>query len=330
MKSARMFIILLIIVVGSTGVAYTSSSVLASHGPPMLATTGSTTNTWWVGASSTDSSALPNTGVRGDIQVVSTAVSGTLAFWVSDALSNNMWGQVGYYLFHGSAPVAFYQVWNLNTYSVISTGTTAVDLGNHTFAMFLQGGTTWAYSLDGTVFGTYNMGSSVASSSYPVYAISEEGYVSLTVQFPHDDLRHRAASASLGLLELRSNLRFIRNGMGRTGQLAEPQPAERRDVSGLGRAVNSSGDNPVERRPGIFYKSGFDFFHHDGIHFFQYFPDTEYHFHQPSHHPRDRDPHNPDEYVFECAAHTHHFDHISVDWFHSQRYGDREDQLFGQ
>ncbi|MDG6902475.1 MAG: hypothetical protein JRM80_11040, partial [Nitrososphaerota archaeon] len=129
---------------------------------------------WWVGASSTDSSALPNTGVRGTIQVISQFIPNVLDFWVSDDLSNNEWGQVGYYLDASSTPIAFYQIWNLNTNTVLTSGTTSVTTGSHLFSMYLQAGTTWAFSLDGTVFGAYDMGASVSSSSYPVYALSEE------------------------------------------------------------------------------------------------------------------------------------------------------------
>jgi len=134
----------------------------------------SSTSTWWVGASSTDGSAMPNTGVRGVIQVISLDVSGCLSFWVSDGTSNGNWGQVGYYICNGSTPQAFYQVWNLNTQTILAGGTTAVSPGYHTFSMYLQSGTTWAYSLDGNVFGSYDMGTSSSSSTYPVYALSEE------------------------------------------------------------------------------------------------------------------------------------------------------------
>jgi uncharacterized lipoprotein YajG len=40
--------------------------------------------------------------------------------------------------------------------------------------MSLQTDTTWAFTLDGSVFGTYDMAANVSSSSYPVYALSEE------------------------------------------------------------------------------------------------------------------------------------------------------------
>lgn len=133
-----------------------------------------TSSVWWVGASSTDASALPNTGVMSVIQVISTQVTGCLSFWVSDDLSNGNWGQVGYFICDGSVPTAFYQVWNLNTNEIIAGGSASVSPGAHSFAMYLQSGTTWAYALDGSVMGTYDMGASTSSSSYPVYALSEE------------------------------------------------------------------------------------------------------------------------------------------------------------
>ncbi len=150
---------------------------------PHLQASPSATSVWWVGASSADSSALPNTGVRATIQVISFQTSNVLNFWVSDALSNNMWGQVGYVINGGSAPWAFWQVWNLNTNQVVGTGSTAISTGYHTFSMYLQGGTTWAFAVDGSAIGSYNMGASSSSTTYPVYALSEE-QASAVFSFP--------------------------------------------------------------------------------------------------------------------------------------------------
>lgn len=168
--------------------------ILPSHGPPLRAATTSTNgNYWWVGASSTDPSALPNTGVRSNINVVSQSVPGQLSFWISDDLNNNMWGQVGYYISQGSTtPYAFYQIWDLNTNTVVATGGTTVSPGSHTFSMYLQSGTMWAFALDGNVFGTYDMGSNISSSSYPVYALSEEGY-SISSPFPFSTVEFYSA-----------------------------------------------------------------------------------------------------------------------------------------
>ena len=132
------------------------------------------THVWWVGAYSAGPSALPNTGVRGTMTVISCSTPSVLDFWVSDDLSNDVWGQVGYFIENGAAPVAFYQVWNLTANRILDEGVAQVTTGPHLFAMYLYRGTTWAFSLDGGVFGTYDMGASVSSSSYPVYALSEE------------------------------------------------------------------------------------------------------------------------------------------------------------
>ena len=172
----------------------THAPIDPSHGPPLRAATTSTSgNYWWVGASSTDSSALPNTGVRANIDVASQSVPGSLSFWISNDLSNNMWGQVGYYLSQGSTtPQAFYQIWNLNTNTIVATGGAAVTTGSHTFSMYLQSGTVWAFALDGNVMGTYDMGSDISSSSYPVYALSEESYTNVT-PFSFSDVKFSSA-----------------------------------------------------------------------------------------------------------------------------------------
>ena len=175
--------ILVVLLVGTAFVfALFAPTTGATPNPPipLLSSPGSV---WWVGAASTDSSALPNTGVKGTIEVISTSVTGCLAFWVADDLSNNEWGQVGYYICDSSTPTGFYQIWNLNTNTELFTGTTSVTTGTHTFSMYLQSGTTWAYALDGNVFGTYDMCASVSSSTYPVYALSEEE-ASSTFNFP--------------------------------------------------------------------------------------------------------------------------------------------------
>jgi MG2 domain len=144
-------------------------------------TASSGSSYYYVGADSQPSSALSNSGVGATIQVVSVpTTSGCLSFWVADDSSANIWGQVGYYLCSGSVPLAFYQVWNLNTYTVLVTATTPVTTGAHRFSMYWQSGSVWAFALDGSTFGTQNLGSSAASSTYPVEALSEEGPVSTT------------------------------------------------------------------------------------------------------------------------------------------------------
>jgi len=147
---------------------------LGNTGPPTSIAGGTPGSVWLVGAMSTDASALPNTGVRSTFQVINMPTTGSLAFWVSDGLSNNVWGQVGYFISEGGAPVAFYQIWNLTTDTVLASATTTIETGNHTFSMDVQNGTTWAYAIDGNVFGTYDMGASLSSLTYPVYTVSEE------------------------------------------------------------------------------------------------------------------------------------------------------------
>jgi hypothetical protein len=117
-------------------------------------------------------------GVETTIQVVSQYFSGCLSFWIGESkLSNGNWAQIGYYLCGSSTPIAFYQIWNIPQNSVLTTGTTSVTTGNHVFSMYVTSGTTWAFALDGVVFGTYDMGSVQTTSTYPVQAFSEEGSV---------------------------------------------------------------------------------------------------------------------------------------------------------
>ena len=154
----------------------------AAKGPPESIVGGTAGSVWLVGAMSTDASALGNTGVRSTLQVINARPAGSLAFWISDGLPNNVWGQVGY-ISTGGAPVAFYQVWNLTSNTILARGTTSIGTGNHTFSMYLQNGTTWAYAIDGSVFGTYDLGADSSSLTYPVYTLSEE-QANATFSFP--------------------------------------------------------------------------------------------------------------------------------------------------
>ncbi|MDG6999483.1 MAG: hypothetical protein JRN15_10250 [Nitrososphaerota archaeon] len=140
-------------------------------------------NYWYVGASSGNDAYLQNNGIRGDILVIKQDTSSFLAFWVSETMSNGLWGQVGYYTFHNSQPVAFYQVWNLTTRSEAASGTLSVSQGVHLFSMSLDKGTTFEFSLDGNAIGYYDMKTSVSSSTVPIYALSEEGYSSAPFYF---------------------------------------------------------------------------------------------------------------------------------------------------
>lgn len=105
--------------------------------------------------------------------MLSFSVTDCFSAWVGDEASGGIWGQVGYYICDGSTPYAFYQIWNLASNSVLSGGGASITDGLHTFTMSLQSGTTWAFTVDGTSMGTYNMGASSSSSSYPVEALVE-------------------------------------------------------------------------------------------------------------------------------------------------------------
>src|ERR1700722_652091 len=155
------------------------------------ATTAATNSVWWVGGSSSDSSTLPNTGARFTVPVITfTTANGSLSFWVAEGFTNGYWGQVGYYICDGSTPISFYQIWNLGPNTILAggaatapNGAAIVPTGTPTYSMYLQSGTTWAYAVGGTVMGTYNMGESTTSSTYPVQAYSEEQSTSVYV-FP--------------------------------------------------------------------------------------------------------------------------------------------------
>jgi hypothetical protein len=156
----------------SNGSASTSSSTTSTGG-------GNATNYWYVGASSSDSSAELNQGIRSLIQVRNQSISdGVLSFWVSEAFSDNLWAQIGYYIQNNSGTIAFYQIWNLTSRTEVVTGTHSVDSGVHLFSIQLGATKTgiWNFSLDGVPFGSFNMRANVSSSNYPMYAMSEEGY----------------------------------------------------------------------------------------------------------------------------------------------------------
>jgi hypothetical protein len=133
---------------------------------------------WYVGAASTSPFAESNQGVRSSIEVENQSVSdGDLSFWVSEAFSNNLWAQVGYYVHSGnSSPFAFYQVWNLTDRTILAASNEPLSDGVHTFAIGLTVGNEWNFSVDDSSFGSFDMKTDISSSSYPMYAMSEEGY----------------------------------------------------------------------------------------------------------------------------------------------------------
>ena len=155
-------------------------------GQPLFPSTGSESQTYYVGAeehgancsSDSDCSFPTNSGAQATIQVVNQQVTGCLSYWIGDDSSADIWGQVGYYICNGSTPLAFYQIWDLVTYSILTTGESEISPGYHKFSMYVDSGTSWIFAVDGNVIGTYDMGANSSMPGYPVQALSEEGYVS--------------------------------------------------------------------------------------------------------------------------------------------------------
>jgi hypothetical protein len=144
----------------------------------MTTATATASRFWYVGAESILSNTQPNNGIRSTIQVKSqTQSSGALSFWVSEAFSNNLWAQVGYFVLNGSAPAAFFQVWNLTSGAELSTGALNASEGFHVFSMnSVPGGNVWQFKIDSNEIGSFVMGTNESNPSYPAYAMSEEGY----------------------------------------------------------------------------------------------------------------------------------------------------------
>jgi hypothetical protein len=180
---ATLLVLLLLVASIAFVLIFSSQGPRPAQGPPQFAAQGGGGEVWMVGVQSTDRSALPNTGVRSVMQVITTQSSGSLAFWVSDDLSNNYWGQVGYFVSRGGVPVSFYQVWNLNSSSVVFEGSALTSAGFHTFSLYLKTGNTWDFAVDSLVIGSYDMRAGSSSTSYPVYAVSEE-QSNVTFAFP--------------------------------------------------------------------------------------------------------------------------------------------------
>ncbi len=159
-----------------------TSEVVSSSSP-------STSEFWYAGASTTNPLSESNNGIRAWIQVKNQSVSeGVLSFWISEAFGNNssLWAQVGYYVQNNSElPTAFYQVWNLSLRQELTSETETISSGIHLFSIALLSDTTssWDFAVDGKSIGVYNMLSNSSSSSYPIYAMSEEGYVTNTFSF---------------------------------------------------------------------------------------------------------------------------------------------------
>jgi hypothetical protein len=163
---------------------------LLDHGDPLHDPPDGNTpfgNFWWIGASSTQTSAIPNSGVQMETMVVTTpaaAAGGCFSVWTSDVLDNDMWGQIGFSACDDEGEpfydlTSFFQVWNLAVGSdgelLIDQESDDITVGLHTFSMYVQSGTTWAYAVDGNVMGIADMGSATASAPSGVQTLSEEG-----------------------------------------------------------------------------------------------------------------------------------------------------------
>jgi MYXO-CTERM domain-containing protein len=137
---------------------------------------------WWIGSTSSESSGLPNDGVRTTMSAVDFQPDGgCFDCWTSEYLDNGFWGQVGFSAcnFQGDSEenfTVFYQTWNADAGLLLVDGeSTFITEGLHTFTMNLDAGTKWDYSVDGTIFGSYDMGSAAAAGPYAISTVCEEG-----------------------------------------------------------------------------------------------------------------------------------------------------------
>src|SRR5487761_39690 len=138
---------------------------------------------WYGGGCSNNTQVLQNSGARTFIDVEPQYVRAFLAFWVSESFSNNLWAQVGYYIYGSSVPIGFYQIWNMTPREEVSAGTTALRPGLHSFSFVLGSGGKLAFNVDDLTFGSYNIGKVSSSTSYPLCSLSEEGYSAAPFSF---------------------------------------------------------------------------------------------------------------------------------------------------
>ena len=113
------------------------------------------------GAVGSDTTGLPNTGVRATISVIP---NGTTWYWISEVLDNGMWGQIGYQMDVQGNPKVFWQVWDAGN-NWIATGPVKrmrLSNGPHTFSMSLKRGTTWEFKADSKDAGSFDMQSAVS------------------------------------------------------------------------------------------------------------------------------------------------------------------------
>ena len=138
---------------------------------------------WYGGACSNNTQALQNSGARTFIDVRAQYVKAFLAFWVSESFSNNLWAQVGYYIYGNSVPIGFYQIWNMTHQKEVSTGTTPLTQGMHSFSFVLGSDGKLSFNVDGNSFAYYHIGQVSSSTTYPLCSLSEEGYSAAPFSF---------------------------------------------------------------------------------------------------------------------------------------------------
>jgi hypothetical protein len=199
---------------------------------------------YYAGAMSKVTSAYPNQGVQGVINVVdmSSLPSTLIAAWVAETGEDSsviggdtIWAQVGYYTGEGNTPQAFYQIWNLTADTVLTSGFVSVSTGYHTFSMQLMSGTTWGFYLDGVSFGSYNLGVSAMGyyGSEPLEALVEEQ--GTTASFP--DVEFTVAfEVYLGgaWVPVQSAYAYIDGPYGTVGTLQDSALASNQIVAGPG------------------------------------------------------------------------------------------------
>ncbi len=113
------------------------------------------------GAIGSDTSPLPNTGVRATITVIP---HGVTSYWISEVLGNGMWGQIGYTIDVLGDPKVFWQVWDAGNNWIGSGPVRKMRLSNgpHTFSMSLKSSTTWEFKADNKSAGSFDMQSGVS------------------------------------------------------------------------------------------------------------------------------------------------------------------------
>jgi hypothetical protein len=134
-------------------------------------------NVWWIGATSTAPEALQNIGVRTTVDAFQAPPDGgCLSYFTSETLNNGIWHQAGYKscILRGTPMFySFYQVWRGGT--ELATGALpALTAGPHTFSIYRWYGTTWAYAIDGLIFGAYDTGALTSDAVSQVVSCYEE------------------------------------------------------------------------------------------------------------------------------------------------------------